>query len=186
MQLGWPELVALLTSLGFGTVSAIVPIANAEAYVIASQVTAVAGPIPIAVGVGIGQSVGKLLLFLGVRRGRDFWFVRRHQPVSEVTSEAGSEPAEMPEAAAPTRIGRIQAWLRRHIAEWLQLVGTKRWGLPIVLLAAVIGVPPLYAVALIAGASTMRAGWFFLVVVIGRVARFVLVALGVAGLPCWC
>ena len=41
---GWAELVALLTSIGFGIVSAVVPIVNAEAYVIASQVSAVAGP----------------------------------------------------------------------------------------------------------------------------------------------
>ena len=67
---GWPELLALLTSVGFGVVSAVFPIANAEAYVIASQVSAVAGPIPIAIGVAIGQTVGKSLLFLAVRRGQ--------------------------------------------------------------------------------------------------------------------
>ena len=36
---------------------------------------------------------------------------------------------------------------------------------------------------LLAGASKMRALWFGLVVAVGRVARFVLVALGIAGLP---
>ncbi len=51
------------------------------------------------------------------------------------------------------------------------------------LLAAVIGLPPLYAVTLIAGASKMRALWFGVIVAVGRVARFVLVALGIAGLP---
>jgi hypothetical protein len=49
---GWPELVALLTSVGFGVVSAVVPVANAEAYVIGSQVSAVAGAVPIAVASG--------------------------------------------------------------------------------------------------------------------------------------
>jgi hypothetical protein len=182
VQLGWPELVALLTSLGFGVVSAIVPIANAEAYVIASQVTAVAGPLPIAVGVGIGQSIGKLLLFLGVRRGRDFWFVRRrHRPIDPPIPTDGPEPTDQ-----PTRWARFRSWLQRMVARLLELVGTNSWGLPIVLLAAVVGLPPLYAVALIAGASRMRALWFWLVVVVGRVARFVVVALGTAGLPCFC
>ena len=176
MHFGWSELVALLTSLGFGVVSAIVPIANAEAYVIASQVTAVAGPLPIAIGVGIGQSVGKLLLFLGVRRGRDFWFVRRRH------AQAEQADPTVPSAAP----GRFRIWVRRVTAQLLELVGTKRWGLPIVLLAAVVGLPPLYAVSLLAGASRMPALWFWLVVVAGRVARFVLVAVGVAGLPCWC
>ena len=68
---GWAELVALLTSIGFGTVSAVIPIVNAEAYVIASQMSAVAGPIPIAIGIAIGQTVGKLLLFFGVRQGKE-------------------------------------------------------------------------------------------------------------------
>lgn len=166
MLLGWPELLALLTSLAFGVVSAIVPIANAEAYVIASQVAAVAGPIPVAVGVGLGQSAGKLLLFVAVRRGRDFWFVRRHH--------------------RPERpVGPIRTRIRAFLARLLELVGTNHWGLPIVAAAAVVGIPPLYAVALVAGASRMRTLWFWLVVATGRVTRFVLVALGVAWLPFW-
>lgn len=173
MQLGWPELVALLTSFGFGVLSAVVPIASGEAYVIASQVTAVAGPLPIAVGVGLGQAFGKLLIFLAIRHGRDFWFVRRAK--HPVPAAEGVEP--------PATAGRFRTWLRRFLARLLELVGTNRWGLPIVLLAAVIGLPPLYAVTLIAGASKMRALWFGVVVAVGRVARFVLVALGIAGLP---
>jgi hypothetical protein len=76
---GWAELVALLTSIGFGIVSAIIPIVNAEAYVIASQMSAVAGPIPIAIGIAIGQTIGKLLLFFGVREGKELSFVRHRR-----------------------------------------------------------------------------------------------------------
>lgn len=164
MLLGWPELLALLTSLAFGVVSAIIPVANAEAYVIASQVAAVAGPMPVAVGVGLGQSAGKLLLFVAVRRGRDFWFLRKHHDQR-------------------TAVGPVRTRIRAVLARLLELVGTNRWGLPIVAMAAVIGIPPLYAVALVAGASRMRALWFWVVVAAGRVTRFVLVALGVAWLP---
>ena len=57
----------MLTSIGFGLVSALIPIVNAEAYIIASQMSAVAGPIPIAIGIAVGQTLGKLLLFFGVR-----------------------------------------------------------------------------------------------------------------------
>jgi len=174
--LGWPELLALITSLGFGVLSAIVPLANAEAYVIASQVTAVAGPVPIAIGIGAGQSVGKLLIFLGVRRGRDFWFLRRRR--HDVAGPGyGSTPGDQPTGwfgRAQARVGAAIAWLLRLVAS--------RWGLPIVLLAAVVGIPPLYAVAVVAGASRMRALWFWIVVLLGRVARFVLVALGIAGM----
>jgi membrane protein YqaA with SNARE-associated domain len=160
--------LALLTSIGFGTVSAVVPVVNAETYVIASQVSAVAGPVPIAIGVGIGQAIGKLLLFLGVRRGREFAIVRRRH-----------------ESREPRPVGPARAKFRAVVAKLLAMVGTKRWGLPIVGIAAVIGIPPLYAVALIAGATTMRTLWFLMVVLVGRITRFVLVALGISGLHDW-
>jgi membrane protein YqaA with SNARE-associated domain len=54
-----------------------------------------------------------------------------------------------------------------------------------VLLAAVVGLPPLYAVALLAGATKMRLGWFALFLLVGRGARFVLVATGFRGIHGW-
>jgi membrane protein YqaA with SNARE-associated domain len=165
---GWAELIALVTSVGFGVISAVVPLVNAEAYVIGSQVSAVAGPVPIAVGVGIGQVFGKLLLFLGVRRGKEFGFVRHRR------ERARTRPA-----------GPVRVKFRAFAAKLLDLVGQERWGLPIVLLAAIIGIPPLYAVALLAGATTMRTLSFALVVLVGRVTRFVLLATGLNGIHSW-
>ena len=164
----WGVLLAWLTSVAFGVVSAIVPIINAELYVLVSQVSAVAGVVPVAVGVGVGQTIGKCLLFIGVRRGRQFRFFREHR------AKARTEPR-----------GRVrQAW--HDVLQFLlRLVGTKRWGLPITLLAAVVGFPPLYAVALLAGATTMKLRYFAPVVLVGRVTRFLLVAYGVAVLPSW-
>jgi membrane protein YqaA with SNARE-associated domain len=161
---GWPELLALLTSIGYGIASAVFPAANAETYVVAAPILAVAGTVSIAIAVGIGQSLGKLLLFLGVRHGRELPIIRRRR--AAVTGSAG-----------PIR-GRFQS----SVAWLLRLVGKPRWGLPIVGVAAVTGIPPLYPVALFAGATKMRAIWFFLVVVSGRIARFVIVALGIGGL----
>jgi membrane protein YqaA with SNARE-associated domain len=165
---GWTELLALLSSIGFGVISAIVPVANAEAYVIGSQVSAVAGLVPIAVGVGIGQMFGKLVLFFSVRKGKELPFIRYRR-----------------EEARRESVSRARARFRHGVARLLELVGQKRWGLPIVLLAAVVGLPPLYAVALLAGATAMRGVWFALAVLIGRVARFVLLALGIGGLQYW-
>jgi membrane protein YqaA with SNARE-associated domain len=165
---GWPELVALLTSIGFGVVSAIVPVVNAEAYVIASQMSAVAGPIPIAIGIAVGQTIGKLVLFFGVREGRELSFVKHRRELQK----------QRP-------VGPTRARLRAAVAKLLDLVGQKRWGLPIVLVAAIIGFPPLYAVALLAGATTMRPLWFGLTVFVGRLCRFLLVASGFQGVHDW-
>jgi len=164
----WGALFAWLTSVAFGVVSAIIPVVNAEVYVLVSQVSAVAGVVPVAVGVGIGQTIGKCLLFLGVRRGRQFRFVREHR------AKVRAEPR-----------GRVrQAW-HDALQFLLRLVGTRRWGLPITLLAAVVGIPPLYAVALLAGATTMKLRYFAPVVLVGRITRFLLVAYGVAEMPFW-
>jgi len=165
---GWPELVALLTSIGFGVVSAIVPVVNAEAYVIASQMSAVAGPIPIAIGIAVGQTIGKLVLFFGVREGRELSFVKHRRELQK----------QRP-------VGPTRARLRAAVAKLLDLVGQKRWGLPIVLVAAIIGFPPLYAVALLAGATTMRPLWFGRTVFAGRLCRFLLVASGFQGVHDW-
>jgi membrane protein YqaA with SNARE-associated domain len=162
---GWAELVALLTSIGIGTVSAVLPIVNAEAYVIASQMSAVMGPIPIAIGVAMGQTVGKLLLFFGVRQGKELSFIKHRQEVRK----------QRP-------VGPTRARFRAFMAKLLDLVGQERWGLPIVLVAAIVGFPPLYAVALLAGATTMSPVWFGLTVLVGRLCRFLLVATGFYGL----
>jgi membrane protein YqaA with SNARE-associated domain len=167
-RFGWAELIALLTSIGFGTVSAVVPVVNAEAYVIASQLSAVIGPIPIAIGVAIGQTVGKLLLFFGVRQGKELPFVQHRREIRQ----------QRP-------VGPARARFRAAMAKLLDLVGQERWGLPIVLVAAIVGIPPLYAVALLAGATTMRPIWFGLTVFVGRLCRFLLVASGVYGLHDW-
>lgn len=159
---GWPEVVALLTSIGYGILSAIVPVINAEAYVVASQVTAVAGAVPIAVGIAIGQTAGKVAMFYAVREGRrlSFFTSRREESRSR-----------------PVSPGR-RRW-RAFVDRLLQLVGDPRWGLPITFLASFVGIPPLYAVALIAGATKMNGGWFTLVVFAGRLIRFVSLALGI-------
>jgi membrane protein YqaA with SNARE-associated domain len=159
---GWAEVLAMLSSVGFGVLSAIFPLANAEAFVVASQMSAVAGGVAVAIGVGVGQTIGKLTLFVGVRRGRQSRFFR-HQKAKVRARPAG-----------PARLR-----FRAAIHSLLALVGTKRWGLPIVFLAAVVGLPPLYAVALLAGATKMKILYFTGVVLVGRLARFLLVAQGV-------
>jgi membrane protein YqaA with SNARE-associated domain len=161
----WSEVAALVTSVGFGTLSAVVPVANAEAYVAANPLVHAAGPLAVVVGVALGQTLGKVLLFYGVRRGKNSRMVRHRRAVSRVRP-----------------VGPARARARAAVRTLLDLVGQKRWGLPVTFVAAVVGLPPLYAVALLAGATRMRLGYFTGVVLVGRLLRFVLVAYGVQGL----
>ncbi len=163
--IGWGAIAALLTSVGFGVLSALVPLANAEAYVFVARMSRTANPLSVVLGIAVGQTIGKVLLFYGVRRGKEFKGLRRHR-------------AALRERSVGPRRTRVRALL----AGLLALVGQKRWGLPITFVAAVVGIPPLYAVALLAGATRMRIGYFAAVVLAGRSLRFVLVAYGVDGL----
>jgi membrane protein YqaA with SNARE-associated domain len=106
-----------------------------------------------------------VLLFYGVRRGKNSRMVRHRRAVSRVRP-----------------VGPARARARAAVRTLLDLVGQKRWGLPVTFVAAVVGLPPLYAVALLAGATRMRLGYFTGVVLVGRLLRFVLVAYGVQGL----
>ena len=121
-----------------------------------------------ALGLAVGQTIGKVLLFYGVRRGK------QSRPVRHGRAALRVRPA-----------GPLRARIRSLVAALLALVGQKRWGLPITLVAAVVGLPPLYAVALLAGATRMRIGYFAAVVLVGRAARFVLMAYGVGGVHPW-
>ncbi len=165
---GWAELLALVTSVGFGILSAIIPLASAEAYVFASQVSHSAEPLSVFIGIAVGQTIGKVLLFYGVRRGKEFRGIRHRRAALR------ARPA-----------GPARSWFRGALSTLLSLVGQKRWGLPVTFVAAVVGVPPLYAVALLAGATRMRLGYFAVVVLAGRALRFALVAYGVDGLGPW-
>jgi membrane protein YqaA with SNARE-associated domain len=163
--IGWTDVAALLTSVGFGALSAVFPVASAEAYVVASQVSRAAGPVAVALGLALGQTIGKVLLFYGVRRGKETPAVRHRR-----------------EALRSRPVGPARARVRAVLQLLLALVGQKRWGLPITFVAAVVGLPPLYAVALLAGATRMRVGYFAAVVLGGRLVRFVLMAYGVGGI----
>jgi membrane protein YqaA with SNARE-associated domain len=163
--IGWTEVAALLTSVGYGALSAVFPVASAEAYVVASQVSRAAGPVVVALGLAVGQTIGKVLLFYGVRRGKDTKTVRHQR-----------------ESLRARPVGPARARFRTVLRVLLDLVGQKRWGLPITFVAAVVGLPPLYAVALLAGATRMRIGYFAAVVLGGRAVRFVLMAYGVGGI----
>lgn len=156
-------MIEFWVSVGVGILSALIPVANAEAYVIGNEVTGIGGMLPVAVGIGIGQTLGKVALFLSIRWGRQTPFVKKRR----------ADPR-------PPRT-RFRAWLRRTMDFLVRLIEDRRWGVPILFLAASIGIPPLYPVAFLAGATKINVWLFTLVVLVGRELRFVALALGVAG-----
>ena len=150
-------LAVTVGALGTGVGSALLPLLNAEVYAVgAAGRTGPAVAVAVVVSLALGQTAGKLLLFEAARRGNSRlgrWFGAR----------AG-------------RDGRGGRWSAR-ITEAL---GSRRTGHPLVLASAALGLPPLAAVSLAAGASGQRRWEFGLLCLVGRTARFAALALPAA------
>jgi membrane protein YqaA with SNARE-associated domain len=155
----------LVLAVGFGIGSAVVPFVNAEAYVLGVGVTDALNPVVAASGIAVGQTIGKVAMFLAVR----------HRP-GYAARKTKKEPRPV---NLDTRWGRFVQWNRDLSKRLLDAMSDSRWGAPVTLLSAFVGIPPLYGVALIGGASRMRTVVFALSVLVGRSGRFILLALGV-------
>ncbi len=141
-------MLSLVAALGYGLVSAFVPLLNAEAYAVAAGRTHPIHVVAAVVALAAGQTVGKLVLFEAARRGSARF--------------AGNRTGE-------DRSARIRARMtgRRSVAT-------------VVLAAATLGLPPLAAVSLAAGACGQRRTDFAVLCLVGRTARFAVIALPVA------
>lgn len=154
-------LALLLGALGYGVLSALVPVVNAEAFVLAAAAGGTAPALTGVAGVTLGQTAGKVAIFMVVRKGIHSRF--------------------LPERA-PRERRAVSGW-RLRLREWsdrLLLQLERPWvGGGVVLTSAALGVPPLAVVAVLAGLRRTRLVVFVLAVVLGRLARFGVLALPV-------
>ena len=146
--------VALATA--FGLVSALLPVVNAEAYVLVTA--AHPGPAAawaVVVAVAVGQTAGKLVLFESARRGATTWLDRL---------PGWGKPRNRPSRTSRWS-GRVSSCLR-----------SRRAGAAVVLTSAAVGLPPLAVVSLVAGAAGQRRVVFAVTCLVGRTARFAALA----------
>jgi membrane protein YqaA with SNARE-associated domain len=155
----------MVLAVGFGIGSAVVPVLNAEIYVLGVGASGKLDPVVAAIGVSIGQTIGKVAMFLAVR----------YRPGYAAKKGKETKPTDL-----GTRRGRLVQWNRDVSRRLLDALSDRRWGIPVTLLSSSVGIPPLYGVALIAGASRMGVVSFSLSVLAGRAARFITLALGVS------
>lgn len=152
----------MLSAFGFGVLSSVVPIFNSEAFIVAAQASRLLTPLSMAIGLGLGHGVGKQIIFLGVRHGKDLPFIKR---------QVGIEPP----------LGSRREKWRTWTLSLAHLVETPKWGHPILFMAAVTGVPPVFAVVLLAGATKMNFWLFSLNITVGLFLRCYILALLTAG-----
>lgn len=159
---------------GYGLASALVPVVNAEAFAVLAGTRGDHLAFAI-LGLAIGQTTGKLLLFESARRASGplaRWHARRLG-----RGRLGRRPRSQRAAARLERAAARAARWAQPIRRWLS---RRRSALPTVLVSAVTGIPPLAAVSLAAGTGDLRRWEFAAPCLLGRCLRFALLALPVA------
>lgn len=139
--------IAVATALGVGVGSALVPVLNAEAYVVVAVLATPWLLAPIVVALAVGQTAGKLILYEGARRG---------------SARFRKEPAEVSR--------------RRWVSRGVTALQDRRTAIPVVLAAASIGIPPLALVSVAAGVAHQPRVLFALTCLVGRGIRFAVIA----------
>lgn len=149
-MIGW-----LASTVGVGVVSAVFPLVNMEAYVVglAAGQRGVHWSL-IGVAAAFGQMIGKLLFYYagngGVRLG------------SRLRRKTDSQ-----------RVGRWSARLERFRKTCAQ---RPWWAAGVLLISASSGLPPFAAMAFIAGTAGIPVTTFVVTGLVGRTARFALLA----------
>lgn len=160
----------LATSLGVGFVSAFFPGLPAEPYLLGAVATTSANPALLALATAIGQSFGKLAMLLAVRGTLRSPALHRWIAKKRAQMAAGAEKA----ATEPENPGRLRRW-RSRTAKLAQL-DRSSVTVPVLLLSAVVGIPPLIIMTFTTAAGKMRASVFLLTCLTGRSARMLMIA----------
>jgi membrane protein YqaA with SNARE-associated domain len=163
---------ALLSALAVAAVSAFVPVTPVEPYLVA--LAAGGQPaVPVGVAAAVGQTAGKVLIFLATRAAVRSDRMRRWATRISRRYARSADADAFKAAGAAERPGRMRRWLR--------LLDRPALVTPVVFVSAVTGVPPLLAVAVHAARTPVSGPVFAGCCLAGRTVRFVAV-MSVSGL----
>ncbi|QLQ36526.1 VTT domain-containing protein [Micromonospora robiginosa] len=159
----------LAAALGVGFVSAFFPGLPAEPYLIGAVATTSAHPVPLALATAVGQSAGKLVILLAVRG-------TLHAPALRQWIE--KKRAALAERAARDAARDDPGPLRRLGARLVKLAQLNRTTVaaPLLLVSAIVGIPPLIVMTFTAAAGQMSAPAFLATCLTGRSVRMLIIA----------
>jgi hypothetical protein len=161
---------AYLATVAWGAMSAFLPATPVEPYLLGLMATTDAHPVPLGIAAALGQSAGKLAIFLSARGVLNSARLRAWRD-----KRAAAVPA--PEVAREsTRFRRLLARIGDAGRRLLALVDRPALTVPIVLLSAVTGLPPLLITTVYAARTTVSGAVFGLTCLVGRSARFVAIS----------
>lgn len=153
--------------------SSIVPVFNSEVYLLATQALGVTAEVTAALGLAVGQTIGKIVLLLALRHGTKLPILQRQ------LARSRQRAAHQAERRPP---GRLRLTYRRWSERLLELIGHSHWGPLIIFLSAATGLPPLLAVQFIVPATKMPTSVYAVTVLIGRSVLFLAIAFGASAI----
>lgn len=140
-------------TLGFGMISAIIPVFNMEAFIAVAYAQSSQHPLLLSFVGSLGQNIGKLVWFYVCRGALDIpWLQKRID--------------------TPKRQAQYEKWSG-------YVHGRPIMSGALTFLSAAVGFPPFFAMAMIAGALRMNAAVFFLAGLVGRTLFFWVLLTGV-------
>jgi uncharacterized membrane protein YdjX (TVP38/TMEM64 family) len=140
-------MIALLAAAAVGIVSAVLPFTPVEPYLVAVTAAGQGGPIALGLAAAVGQTTGKLALFLASRGALRVGWLRRKLASAGRSGRHRRPPPDRPWPSAA-----------------------------LLAVSAITGLPPLLATTVYFGTTRMRPIVFTAVCLAGRAIRFVAVA----------
>lgn len=156
----------ILLTVGYGLLSSLVPVFNAEAYVVATMATHLLHPIEVGVGLGFGSGIGKMIFFQAVRHAKSLPFLENHKKAERPAPEPGT-------------------WRYRWslILRWGNTLVTNPRLAPIgFFLSGSISVPPSYPTTILIATTKANFVVFSIFMTLGLMARYTAIAYGATGI----
>ena len=148
-------MILWLSTFAFSIASALLPFLPIEVYILGAGAAEPGVPAAVSLGIaaGAGATIGKIIWYEAARRGIDSRWAQK-------------------KLANPKIKGAYEKWMGR-------MQGRPVYAAGIMLVSASAGIPPLLAMAAVAGLLKMPMWTFVPTVFLGRTIRFTLLFLGV-------
>ncbi|MDG4820875.1 hypothetical protein O7635_03285 [Asanoa sp. WMMD1127] len=140
-----------------GFASAFQPFTPVEAYLVGVMATTGTAPVAAGVAAAVGQTAGKVLIFLATRG------LLRGSLLQRIVDRT-RRPARRPSA------------FRDRMTALIALLDRPRWSAALLFTSAVAGIPPLIAATVYVARTPMSLSLFTILCVTGRIVRFVALA----------
>ncbi len=164
-------IAAFLATVVTSFASAFIPAIPVEPYIVGLMATTEQHAVAVGLAAGIGQTAGKLLIFLGVRG-----LIRAPVLQRWLSRRAKTLPVPESESETPSGGSGVLTKIRTAGVRLTAQLDRPALSAPIVLLSATVGMPPLLLVSVYAARTRMTAGLFAATCLLGRSIRFIAIA----------